>query len=114
MFNICTTNADNHLRNHGFLLVGEGWRLSPAFDVNPAYDREYLELSIGGEDRRDIHAAIEAADFFRLSRRDAIQRAREIQAIIRNNWKKLALKYHLEAREIELMRPAFTETEREL
>jgi len=28
-------NADDHLRNHGFLHDGRGWRLSPLFDVNP-------------------------------------------------------------------------------
>ncbi|UQN31744.1 HipA domain-containing protein [Brachybacterium kimchii] len=28
-------NTDDHLRNHGFLAVGDSWTLSPAFDVNP-------------------------------------------------------------------------------
>lgn len=28
-------NTDDHLRNHGFLAETGGWRLSPAFDVNP-------------------------------------------------------------------------------
>ena len=34
-FNICIGNHDDHFRNHGFLLTKEGWRLSPAFDMNP-------------------------------------------------------------------------------
>lgn len=31
-------NTDDHLRNHGFLSVGDAWTLSPAFDVNPTPD----------------------------------------------------------------------------
>jgi len=33
--NILISNADGHLRNHGFLCAGrERWRLSPAYDPN--------------------------------------------------------------------------------
>src|SRR5262249_23928957 len=36
VFNILISNVDDHLRNHGFLWVGgDGWRLSPAYDLNP-------------------------------------------------------------------------------
>ena len=36
VFNLMVSNTDDHLRNHGFILVpGKGWRLSPAFDINP-------------------------------------------------------------------------------
>ena len=29
VFNILVTNTDDHLRNHGFILIpGKGWRLS--------------------------------------------------------------------------------------
>ena len=35
-FNVLVSNVDDHLRNHGFLWTGnEGWRLSPAYDLNP-------------------------------------------------------------------------------
>ena len=29
------SNTDDHLRNHGFLRERSGWRLSPAYDLNP-------------------------------------------------------------------------------
>ena len=32
-------NTDDHLRNHGLLRFGSGWRLSPVFDVNPNPER---------------------------------------------------------------------------
>lgn len=39
-FSILITNIDDHLLNHGFIHVGGGkWRLSPAFDINPAPER---------------------------------------------------------------------------
>lgn len=33
--NVTINNVDDHLRNHGFLANGGGWRLSPVFDINP-------------------------------------------------------------------------------
>ncbi len=36
VFSILISNTDDHLRNHGYLLEGQkGWRLSPAYDLNP-------------------------------------------------------------------------------
>jgi serine/threonine-protein kinase HipA len=35
-FNVLISNVDDHLRNHGFLRLGNaGWTLSPAYDLNP-------------------------------------------------------------------------------
>ncbi len=35
-FNVLVSNTDDHLRNHGFLYAGgRGWRLAPAYDLNP-------------------------------------------------------------------------------
>lgn len=35
VFSILISNSDDHLRNHGFLYETNGWRLSPAYDMNP-------------------------------------------------------------------------------
>ena len=36
VFSVLISNTDDHLRNHGFLYeIGQGWRLSPAYDLNP-------------------------------------------------------------------------------
>lgn len=37
-FSVAIHNTDDHLRNHGFLRHGPGWKLAPAFDVNPDPD----------------------------------------------------------------------------
>ena len=47
VLSVCISNVDDHLRNHGFLLVpGKGWRLAPAFDVNPTPHSDGLTLNI--------------------------------------------------------------------
>jgi len=48
VFNILAGNRDDHLRNHGFLRRPEGWRLAPAFDMNPARQRREHSLAIDG------------------------------------------------------------------
>ncbi|HSX11504.1 MAG TPA: HipA domain-containing protein, partial [Chlamydiales bacterium] len=36
IFNVLISNVDDHLRNHAFLYSGlSGWRLAPAYDLNP-------------------------------------------------------------------------------
>ena len=36
VFNVLISNTDDHLRNHAFLYSGpDGWRLAPAYDLNP-------------------------------------------------------------------------------
>ncbi len=35
VMHILVSNTDDHLRNHGFILTNQGWRLSPAYDMNP-------------------------------------------------------------------------------
>jgi serine/threonine-protein kinase HipA len=48
-FSIAIHNTDDHLRNHGFLRRGAGWRLAPAFDMNPNPQlAEQRVTSIGG------------------------------------------------------------------
>jgi hypothetical protein len=49
VFNVAIGNRDDHLRNHGFLPTPTGWRLAPAFDLNPDTDR--LGLYSAGRSR---------------------------------------------------------------
>jgi serine/threonine-protein kinase HipA len=52
VFNILVSNDDDHLRNHAFIWddEGNGWRLSPLYDVLPKPQRgteRYLHLGVG-------------------------------------------------------------------
>lgn len=67
-FNVLTSHRDDHLRNHGFLRTGEGWRLAPAFDLNPVPGKPEHELSLDGAIHRgDFEVLRETAPFYRLA-----------------------------------------------
>lgn len=69
-FSIAIHNTDDHLRNHGFLRRAEGWRLSPAFDINPNPDLAAERATgIGGVTARDaeLDALMLHADEFGLN-----------------------------------------------
>ena len=66
------SNTDDHLRNHGFLLEAEGWRLAPAFDVNPNPHGAGLRLNVSEEsNEQDLSLALDVAKHFRVSGRRA-------------------------------------------
>jgi len=68
VFNILVSNTDDHLRNHGFILVpGKGWRLSEAYDVNPVPESQGLKLNISEADNAlDLELARSVAPYFRV------------------------------------------------
>ena len=48
VFNVLAGNRDDHPRNHGFLRTPAGWRLAPAFDMNPAREMREHATAVGG------------------------------------------------------------------
>jgi serine/threonine-protein kinase HipA len=67
VFNICVSNTDDHLRNHGFLLTPKGWILSPAYDMNPVVNATGLHLNITEYDNAlELDLAREVASRFRV------------------------------------------------
>lgn len=69
-------NIDDHMRNHGLLHVGSGWRLAPSFDVNPSrYGHSDTPLTPEDDPRdRDIRLLIDHAEKFRLTHEAAVRR----------------------------------------
>ena len=60
LFNVLVGNTDDHLRNHGFVREATGWRLAPAFDLNPNPARRHHELRLdeaSDEPDLDFHIA---------------------------------------------------------
>ena len=108
VFNIAISNTDDHLRNHGFLLSPTGWRLSPAYDLNPQADGDGLALNVNLEDNSlDIGLALEVAPYFQLEKRKAESIANRMCQLISGSWESIAKGYGLNHGQIELMRPAF-------
>jgi serine/threonine-protein kinase HipA len=66
-FNVATANRDDHLRNHGFIRSPDGWRLSPAFDMNPSFKKDEHVLSLDLYNRQpDLECVLSTADYYRL------------------------------------------------
>jgi len=107
VFSICVKNTDDHLRNHGFLLTGHGWQLSPAYDINPNEYGKGLHLNINDQDNAlDLELAKEVASFFRLAPHRADQIIAEVTKAV-SGWKKLAAKFNISAAEQSRMSGAF-------
>lgn len=110
VFNIAISNTDDHLRNHGFILDRNGWRLSPLFDINPVpYGNELSLLIDNVNSIISVDIAIEASKYYGLSKDEAKEIAYNILKIVNDNWRKLALKYNISCGEIRIMEPAFNE-----
>ena len=109
VFNICVSNTDDHLRNHGFILGDGGWELSPVFDVNPNIEKRTMSLTIAQTDHIDITEVLELADFFRMKKSEAIAITKKIQSEIRANWKKEADRLGITKREQNMMQEAFSQ-----
>ena len=104
LFNVLFGNRDDHLRNHGFLRHGNGWVLSPAFDVNPIPEKNEHVLSLNGADATPDSALLMATrDFYRLSAAKAGQVELEVRTAIRS-WEAAARTIGLRNAEINLMR----------
>jgi serine/threonine-protein kinase HipA len=107
VFNIAIKNTDDHLRNHGFMLLPTGWHLSPAYDVNPVYFGNGLTLNISRTDNSlDFDLAISVAKYFRIDQVTASSIVGNIKKQVKN-WSKLAKKIGIPRQEQELMANAF-------
>jgi serine/threonine-protein kinase HipA len=81
-FSVAVHNTDDHLRNHAFLRDGRsGWRLSPAFDINPNPEISSQRVTgIGGAYRREDELAglMSYVGSFRLDAEEARRILRDV------------------------------------
>ncbi len=111
VFNILISNTDDHLRNHGFLYDGtNGWRLAPAYDLNPVpvdIKPRILSTAINLDDgTASLELALTVAEYFGLN----AERARAIAAEVGEavaDWRKEAAQLGLKGSEIDRMASAF-------
>jgi serine/threonine-protein kinase HipA len=95
------------MRNHGFLLSERGWRLSPAFDMNPNEMGYGLTLNISeNSNELDITLALDTAHLYQLKKDSATILLKQMQNEIAN-WRTVARKYGISNSEIEQMKRAF-------
>jgi len=111
VFNILISNVDDHLRNHGFLWAGaSGWRLSPAYDLNPTpadLKARILTTNISlDEGTCSIDLALSQAELFGLG----IQQAKAIVAEVGSavvEWRSVARQAGQTEAQIDRMASAF-------
>ncbi|CAM2178134.1 serine/threonine-protein kinase HipA [Paraburkholderia sacchari] len=103
LFNIMVGNRDDHLRNHGFIREPSGWRLSPAFDINPDTVKQTHALAIDSTNAEpDLAIALEQAELYRLTREEAGTMLDEMRDAI-SDWHTEAKKLALPSVEIQRM-----------
>ena len=107
VFNVCVSNRDDHLRNHGFLFDGKNWRLSPAFDVNPNLAKAEHVLNLDAvTNRPDLEIVASTASYYDLNELQAQKIILEVKSVVRT-WKDQARSLKLSAEEILMMEPTF-------
>lgn len=107
-FNVAVGNRDDHLRNHGFVLGRSGWRLSPAFDLNPNIDKAEHVLNIDDMDNRpSLQTVLDTAVFYGLGQARARQVVEEVASAI-DGWRTTARRLGISGADIELMAAAFS------
>ncbi len=110
VFNILISNSDDHLRNHGFLYEAGGWRLTPAYDLNPVpvdIKPRVLTTAIDEADgTASLDLAYQVAEHFGVKPDKARIIAREVGEAVKR-WRETAKAAGLSANEIERMASAF-------
>lgn len=111
VFNVLISNTDDHLRNHGFLYENQrGWRLSPAYDLNPTpleIKPRILTTAIDfNNDSASLETALSVSKNFRLSKGEANKIIQEV-AKSTAKWRFVAKNFDLKKKEIDRMASAF-------
>ncbi|MBO9355988.1 type II toxin-antitoxin system HipA family toxin [Bordetella petrii] len=111
VFNFLICNTDDHLRNTGFLYDARnhGWRLSPAFDLNPMpgdrrESKTWLTEDSGPIDSR--HILMEGAPYFRLDAEEATAIWTEVAQAV-GSWRLLAKGLGMRGTDLVDFEPAF-------
>jgi serine/threonine-protein kinase HipA len=111
VFNVLISNTDDHLRNHGFLYSGPtGWRLSPAYDLNPVpvdVKPRILTTAINEDDNTAaLDVAMSVARYFELDAARARAEAGRVARAV-STWRDEAARHGLTKKEIARMASAF-------
>ncbi len=115
VFSILISNTDDHLRNHGFLWADPtGWRLSPAYDLNPVpidIKPRVLTTAIDLDDgTASLDVALSVAAYFELAPSEARRIVAEVGRAVAA-WRREAARVGLTSSEIDRVSSAFEHEE---
>ena len=107
IFSMAISNTDDHLRNHGFILTKNGWRLSPAFDINPSVDKFGLALNVDETNSElDYNLAKGVGEYFQLSNTEMDRIIQNVKDKV-SLWENVAKDIGISRSEREIMASAF-------
>lgn len=100
-------NRDDHLRNHGFLLTPSGWRLAPAFDINPNPAKSEHALTWDGASAAPhMPTLLATAPYYRLAADSAQAIVEQVTRVV-STWKERAARLKLSSVEVQMMANVF-------
>jgi len=107
VFSVAVSNTDDHLRNHGFLLTKKGWKLSPAYDINPIERGIGLSLNISEDDNSlDFDLCMSVIEYFRWKKEEAYKFIQNTKKTV-SQWRIMANQLKIPQAEQEIMVTAF-------
>ncbi|MBT8340390.1 MAG: HipA domain-containing protein, partial [Desulfatitalea sp.] len=115
IFNILCNNSDDHLRNHGFIHVrGQGWRLSPAYDIVPQPDMgspepRRLTLAVGMDGSREatLTNALSSCPVFGLTQEEGRRLIDRMKAIFLGRWQRVFALCQVPTKDFSALSQAF-------
>ena len=105
-FYIIVGNSDDHFRNHGFLLTRKGWKLSPAYDINPTLADNQSLLINRSTSESDLNILLASAEEYMLSSSKAESIITEVKTAMKS-WHAEARRLGLPQRDIDMFAPRF-------
>lgn len=107
-FGICIGNCDDHFRNHSFLLTEKGWTLSPAYDLNPSFERHHAILINEDTDESDLDILLDSHESYMIDKKTAVSIVSDVVRSMRN-WEKTARQCGLSRSEMKYFSNRFAE-----
>lgn len=110
VFNVLVSNTDDHLRNHGYLREPGGWRLAPAYDLNPmpvdVKPRNHALTLDEVDDAASLDTCLAVAGAFGLRLAEAKAIAGDVGGVV-ERWREIAGTSGLTGAQAERMASAF-------
>lgn len=107
---VLINNVDDHWRNHGLLRGKKGWRLAPAFDLNPSRTRGVINSrAISAEDdprERHLRNLVNSAGSYGLTASESASILRRVGDQV-TTWRAVANEMGIPVKQQELMARAF-------
>ena len=101
---------DDHLRNHGYLREPGGWRIAPAYDLNPmpvdVKPRHHALTLDENDDTSSIDTVMSVAENFGVKGTQAKQIVAQVAAAVLT-WREVAAAKGLTAAQVDRMASAF-------